>query len=150
MSKPTLVLMMGLPRSGKTTWAIRQGRPIVSPDAVRVALHSQRFVAEAEPMVWALTKYMVKALFLAGHKVVILDATNTTRKRRDAWIDDQWVRAVVQICTSASVCLGRALEEEDEAIKPVISRMAEEFEPVNPEEEDFVSSHTFSGVDTEY
>lgn len=56
MSKPTLVLMVGLPRSGKSTIA-RSGRvPIVSPDAIRLALHGQPFIASAEPTVWATAK----------------------------------------------------------------------------------------------
>ena len=83
--RKTLIAMVGLPRSGKSTWAKKAGHPIVSPDAIRLALHGQRFISEAEPFVWAIAKAMVRALFLAGHSAVILDATNNTRKRRDEW-----------------------------------------------------------------
>ncbi len=30
-----LILTVGLPRSGKTTWALEQGWPIVNPDSIR-------------------------------------------------------------------------------------------------------------------
>jgi predicted kinase len=33
-----LILTVGLPRSGKTTWAKQQGVPMVNRDAIRLAL----------------------------------------------------------------------------------------------------------------
>jgi predicted kinase len=65
MSKK-LILTMGLPRSGKSTWAKQQSVPIVSPDAIRLAMTGQRWVGELEDMVWVVAKYMVRSLFLAG------------------------------------------------------------------------------------
>jgi len=46
-------------------------------------MYSEPFIKEAEKIVWTIVHYMVKALFIAGHNKVILDATNTTRKCRD-------------------------------------------------------------------
>jgi predicted kinase len=80
-----LLCMVGLPYSGKSTSAATVGAPIVCPDAIRAALHGHKFIPEAEPMVWAVAKTMVRALFMAGHEVVVLDATNTTRARRSEW-----------------------------------------------------------------
>jgi len=37
-----LILTVGLPRSGKSTWAAKKGFPIVSPDAIRLAMHGMR------------------------------------------------------------------------------------------------------------
>lgn len=130
----TLLCTVGLPRSGKTTWARKQNLPIVSPDAIRLALHGQRFIAEAEPHVWAIAKTMVRALFLAGHKMVILDATNNTRKRRDEWQSKEWKTYFKVIDTPASVCLDRARAEGDEYIMPVIERMAAQYEGLQVDE----------------
>ena len=80
---PTLTLTVGLPQSGKSTWAMQQGVPVVNPDSIRLAIHGQPFIGDAEPFVWATARTMVNAMFIAGHQHVILDATNTTRKRRD-------------------------------------------------------------------
>jgi len=128
--------MVGLPRSGKTTRAKESGFPIASPDAIRYALHGQRFVRESEPMVWAIAKYMVAALFLAGHNDVVLDATNTTRKRRDEWKSDRWRRRFVLVPTPREVCIERAKAEGDEYIIPIIEKMSDQFEPVGEDEED--------------
>ena len=62
MSK-TLILTVGLPRSGKTTWAKKTGLPIVNRDAIRIALHGQAYIQDAEEMITAFEWYMVKALF---------------------------------------------------------------------------------------
>ena len=126
---PSLVLTVGLPKSGKTTWARGDGAPIVNPDAIRLALHGQRFVGEAEPFVWGIARVMVAALFRAGHGRVIVDATNTTRKRRAEWRSERWRTSVQTFAVDRQVCLARAHEAEDEEIVPVIHRMADQFEP---------------------
>lgn len=130
----TLVLMVGLPRSGKSTVCRKMGIPIVNPDSIRLALHGQRFLPEAEPMVWTLAKYMVAALFEAGHDAVVLDATNTTVKRREEWVDKRWVRNFALIGTSKEECIARANANEDAYIIPIIEKMAEQFEPYTDDE----------------
>lgn len=130
----TLVCTVGLPRSGKTTWCRGQGWPIVNPDSIRLAIHGQRFISEAEPFVWATAKAMVRSLFLAGHNVVLLDATGNSRKRRDEWQSQNWETYFQVIDTPAAVCLERATAEADHAIIPVIERMAAEHEPLGEDE----------------
>ena len=134
-----LILMVGLPRSGKTTEAFKMkpSCPIVSPDAIRLAVHGQRFLSEAEYLIWPLAVMMVKALFAAGHNEVIVDATNGTRKRRDFWKDaGDWKMCFQIIDTPADVCIKRAQVEKDEFIIPVIERMAREYEAPSKEEID--------------
>ena len=127
--KHILIATVGLPRSGKTTWARSQSYPVVCPDAIRLALHGQRFQALAEPFVWASAKLMVRALFGAGHKIVILDATNTTKKRREEWVSaNEWGLFLKHINTPVEVCRTRAALENDAEILPVIDRMAAQFE----------------------
>ena len=157
MNPNLLIVLVGLPRSGKTTWAKKQRHPIVNPDAIRLALHGKLFIGDAEPMVWAIARYMVKALFLAGHETVILDACSNTRKRRDPWADDAWARKFVMIDTSAEVCVKRVLDRyglvgeggptdstlDNRAIAKnlieAIGRMAEQHEPVEMDEEGSVT-----------
>lgn len=125
MSEKLLILTVGLPRSGKSTWAKAQECPVVNPDSIRLALHGQRFVAKAEPYVWAIARTMVEALFLAGHDQVILDACNISRSRRDEWVGN-WHREFVFVNTPVSICLERA----DEELKLVVNRMAGQYEPI--------------------
>lgn len=118
---------MGLPRSGKSTWARafskKHGLPIVEPDAIRLALHGHKFIASAEPLVWATAQLMVASLFGAGHDVVLLDSTNVTRKRRDEWqkrFKTYWVPFLTDIAT----CEQRAAQIGDRDLLVVIRVMA--------------------------
>lgn len=130
----TLMMTVGLPRSGKSTWARQQPFPIVNPDSIRLAIHGERYNAAAEPFVWATAKAMVKALFLAGHDTVILDATNTTEARRNEWKSPDWTIVYPIFPASKDTCLWRADAEHDDYIKPIIELMAAKYEPLADEE----------------
>jgi predicted kinase len=134
MTEKLLVATVGLPRSGKTTWARRQGVPIVNPDSIRLAIHGCRYVEQAEPLVWAIAKTMVRSLFLAGHDVVVLDACNVTRKRRQEWISNEWRTLFKLVDADAEECLYRARRECDQYIVPIIRKQAREFEPLGLDE----------------
>jgi predicted kinase len=116
MSK-LVILTVGLPRSGKSTWARLfsqvHGVPHVSSDAVRVAFYGHPFIRKAEAWVWPMIRVMVEALFLAGHDVVIVDATTTTKKDRDWWKDDNWEVVFKPITTTPEECLARAERAEN-------------------------------------
>ena len=133
-----LLMLVGLPRSGKTTWATAEKLPIVCPDAIRLALHGNAYIQEAEPYVWAIARTMVRSLFLAGHDRVILDACNNTRKRRDEWRSKEWRRVFHTIGTPTGTeeCMRRARADDREHLIPVIERMAGQHEPVTQEERD--------------
>jgi len=132
--KKKVILMVGLPRSGKSTWARRVGIPIVNPDSIRMALHGQAYITEAEPMVWSIAQYMVRALLLAGHEAVVVDATNTSVNRRKLWIspNDEWDLYYKHIDTPLDVCIDRA--GDNPPLVEAIHRMNNSYEPVTIEE----------------
>lgn len=134
-----LIGMMGLPRSGKTTAAQSLhktlGAPIVNRDSIRLALHGRRYVEVAEPMVRAIAQCMVRALFLAGHEVVIVDETNLRRKTRDMWKDEAWNTEFLHVDTPAEICVERAQAQNDSVIIPVIRDMAEGIELLGEDEQ---------------
>jgi predicted kinase len=138
----TLLLTVGLPRSGKTTWARKTGFPIVSADAIRLALHGQAFEPLAEPFVWAIARIMVRALFVAGHETVILDACSVTRARRDEWRGGEWETFVVMFECSREEARRRVLADipensadtESGRLLEAIDRMAKSFEPLGEDE----------------
>ena len=132
----TLLCTYGLPRSGKSTWARSTGYPIVSPDALRWALTGRRWYGPAEPLVWSIARTMVRALFLAGHKTVVLDSTSCTRKQRDQFRSDEmvmWDCDYVQIDTSAEVCKERAELTYPELV-PIIDYMVKNWEAIEDDE----------------
>jgi len=146
----TLLMTVGLPRSGKSTWARTQGYPIVCPDSIRMALYGQAFVKTAESIVWANAKLMVASLFEAGHDVVILDATNTIARYRDEWLDDRWQVRYVLFSTSRDECIRRAKANNQEYLLPVIERMYEGFEfpsdPWHPEKLGSASARIYQAL----
>jgi len=77
-----LICTVGLPRSGKSTWARQQPFPVVSTDAIRQNLYGQAFWKPGEKMLWALADLMVRTLFDSGAETVILDACNISRFSR--------------------------------------------------------------------
>lgn len=129
-----LFVLVGLPRSGKTTRALQLGYPIVCPDAIRLALHGRRYEPLAEPFVWAQAKLMVRALYEAGHDRVTLDACNVSRKRREEWLSDAWKVVIHLIATDAKTCSERAIQTGRQELLPIIQRMRDNWEPVANEE----------------
>lgn len=124
----TLLMTVGLPRSGKSTWSRRQrGIPIVNPDSIRLSIHGKLFEPKMEPLVWFTAHRMVEALFLAGHNIVILDATNVTLKRRMEWLGQTWKVIHVMFRATKEECIARTFEDNPSLV-PVIERMAAEYE----------------------
>jgi len=136
-----LILMVGLPCSGKSHWAAKlsrkYGAPIVCPDIVRLCLHGQRMKRREEGLVWYVTRMMVESLFKVGHPRVILDATNITRHQRTQWKElSTWARVYAVCETPKDECLARARKAKDVDIQPVIERMASIYEPLEADEID--------------
>jgi len=130
--------MVGLPRSGKSTaarkLAVECGAAIVNPDSIRLSLHGHRYLPVAEKIVWAIVDLMIRSLFEAGHRYVILDGCHNTKKRRDEWKNENWRLYFAPVYTDREVCLKRARDQNDEEIIPTIERMAAQHEPLTEEE----------------
>lgn len=134
MNRRKLIVLVGLPRSGKSTWAREQNLPIVCPDAIRLALHGERFLAKAEPMVWTIVFLMVEALFLAGNETIIIDATNVTAKRRDEWKHKFPGTVELKVFdTPPEECKKRAIQTNQPDLLDVIDRMAAQWDLPKPE-----------------
>lgn len=125
-----LIIMVGLPLSGKSTLAkkISEHMPnitVVCPDTIRLALHGNQFIGAAEPFVWAVAQIMARTLLIQGNTVII-DATNTSSDRRKMWVQmaKEFKKPLIiyHIQVSADVCRERnqKLSRLDEKI---INRM---------------------------
>lgn len=140
--KPLLIAMVGLPRSGKSTLATQlrnlYGYPVVSRDALRLTMTGQRYVAPLEPMVKAISRYMIEALFRVGHQTVICDETNYSKAAREALQDDMWRVQFYVVPTAKEVCQARAIETNQPDLVPVIEAMAARYEPLEDHEVTYV------------
>lgn len=106
----------------------KNGIPVVCPDEIRIALHGQRFVPDAEHFVWGTAKLMVKALFGAGHDTVIVDATNCSSRSRKEWVGGNWGIVYQFFQEDPEVCKQRAIDSGQPDLIPVIERMYPEFQ----------------------
>ena len=111
---PTMYLMVGLPRSGKSTW-INENKDrldaiVVSNDWIREnILHAPNKKA-TEPAIWMITDSCMRILLSQG-KNVILDGINLTKSVRrffvDAALECGAKIVVVQMATSLEECIKR-------------------------------------------
>lgn len=140
---PTLIAMVGLPRSGKSTivrkLSKRYSAPIVKKDDIRLALHGNVYIKEAEPMVRAISKVMIHSLFLSGHEVVIADETHYSRAARDFVADGPWETYFYVVDTPPDVCIQRAHDTGHTWLPPVIEEMSKRYEPLGPGEREYIT-----------
>ena len=137
----TLIAMVGLPRSGKSTIVKQLSKelsaPIVKKDDIRLALHGQVYQTLAEPFVKAISKVMVHSLFLSGHQIVIADETHYSRAARDFMADGPWETRFYLVPTSKEVCIQRAFDTGHTWLPPVIEQMASRWEPLGADEKEY-------------
>lgn len=129
-----LIITVGLPRSGKSTWSKefykKTGAPIVEGDAIRLALHGVPYLPETEDLVHAFGLYMIKALFHAGHTTVIMDDVHIFKKDRDYLNKGAWQIYYKVFNTSKEECLSRAINSGKPYLIDVIKEMDSLFEPL--------------------
>jgi predicted kinase len=130
MGRGNLFFMMGVQRSGKSTFAtewlravILNGRPrsLICSDDIRLALYGERYRRQGEPMVWAMNGYMTETLLSRGHDVLI-DGTNTTRDSIKRILDVDINATPFVVITPKEVCLRRAVTTNQSDLLPVIER----------------------------
>lgn len=150
-AQPFIRILIGLPRSGKTTYAnsYRGLWPIISADELRYLVYGQRFWGFGEDLLWAIRKVFLVALMKQGIDIVI-DETNTTKSRRAPIIklakeygyrvEGIWFK------TPPEVCIERAIKEGQEDLIPIIKRMADQFEPPTVIEESATDNGEFDYI----
>jgi predicted kinase len=86
--KSELILLCGIPRTGKTTWRNKQDLSeyvVVSPDEIRKNIFGHQYFEEANGMVFSVAEIMTRILLMQNKKVII-DATNISVGLRNKWI----------------------------------------------------------------
>ena len=135
MNRPTLILLVGIPGSGKTTCAkkyIEQNPNAIhlSSDAIRKELYGDENIQGNPGDVFSLMqRRAIGALNNGNH--VIYDATNITRKDRAGIIGICPKFAKIEchiIWAPIEVCIKRDTERERTVGKEVIDRMIKRFQ----------------------
>ena len=116
---------MGLPGSGKSTWAARQGLPTLSTDAIRVTLADDATDQTIHVRVFAAVRYLLKQRLALNRPVTCVDATHLTPWERRPYLRLPGCRVeAVYFDTPLAVCQARNLLRERVVPATVIARMA--------------------------
>jgi len=83
---PRVVVLVGLPGSGKTAYLERIGASALSSDAVRALLADDPTDQSLHARVFATLRYLLRHRLALGRPVTYIDATNLTRGERRPYI----------------------------------------------------------------
>ncbi|MEZ5354907.1 MAG: AAA family ATPase [Bryobacteraceae bacterium] len=131
---------MGLPGSGKSTWAASRGLPVLSSDTVRWLLADDERDQSIHKQVFATIRYLLRQRIAVGRPVTCIDATHLTPKERRPYlrmpgvrVEAVWFDVPVEVCKERN--RGRARVVPEAAIDAMAARMvrptrAEGFERV--------------------
>ncbi|MGA7080151.1 MAG: AAA family ATPase [Terriglobales bacterium] len=137
-SKGTVVLAIGLPGSGKSSWFKRHNIHPLSSDLLRELLFDDAQEQRFQDLVFSNLRSMLKARLIARRPMNYVDATNLTPHDRHSWIklakdygyDVQGVffDVPLEICLERHQRRGRAVPED------VMRKMAGKLKPPTFEE----------------
>jgi predicted kinase len=82
-----IVLLVGLPGSGKSTWLAQQPGGGISSDAVRKLLADDETDQSIHAQVFQTVRYLLEQRIAIGRPVTYIDATNLTPEERRPYIE---------------------------------------------------------------
>lgn len=137
MPKQRVVLLVGLPASGKSTWlAGRSG--VLSSDAMRTLVRDDETDQSIHGLVFKLMRDFLRYRLQLGAEVTYIDATNLTRKHRRPFVKmAQYAEASVEAVffdTPLEECLRRNAARERVVPPEAITMFAARLQPPSHEE----------------
>jgi predicted kinase len=136
--KGAVVLSIGLPGSGKSTWFKRHNIFPLSSDMVRILLFDDVTEQRYQDLVFSTLRSMLRARLLARRSWNYLDATNLSPHERRSWIklahDFGYEVHAVFFDVPPEVCIERNRRRERNVPEDVMQRMAAKLRPPKFEE----------------
>jgi predicted kinase len=133
-----VILAIGLPGAGKSTWFAERGVRPLSSDAMRILLSDDEDNQTIHIEVFEALRYLLVKRLQLGVVDTYVDATNLTRMHRRPFVDlavRHGARAeAVWFATPLEVCLERNAKRERRVPEDVMRAMAEAFEEPSEEE----------------
>jgi predicted kinase len=137
-AKGAVVLAIGLPGSGKSTWFKRHNIFPLSSDMVRILLFDDVTEQRYQDLVFSTLRSMLRGRLLARRPWNYVDATNLSAHERRSWIklahDFGYEAHAVFFDVPAEVCIERNRRRERNVPEDVMQRMAAKLRPPKFEE----------------
>ena len=137
-TKGAVVLSIGLPGSGKSTWFKRHNILPLSSDMVRILLFDDVTEQRFQDLVFSTLRSMLRARLLARRPWNYLDATNLSPHERRSWIklahDFGYEAHAVFFDVPPEVCIERNRRRERNVPEDIMQRMAQKLRPPKFEE----------------
>jgi predicted kinase len=137
-SRPRIVVLVGLPGSGKSTYLEKTGAPALSSDAIRGLLADDPADQTIHSRVFATLRRLLRQRLELRRPVTYIDATNLTPRDRRAYLKmgelyDCAVEAMF-FDVPLAVCLQRNRGRERTVPPEAVERMAAKLRPPTLEE----------------
>ena len=136
--KGAVVLSIGLPGSGKSTWFKRHNILPLSSDMVRILLFDDVTEQRYQDLVFSTLRSMLRARLLARRPWNYVDATNLSPHERRSWVklahDFGYEAHAVFFDVPPEVCIERNRRRDRNVPEDVMQRMANKLRPPKFEE----------------
>jgi predicted kinase len=137
-TKGAVVLSIGLPGSGKSSWFKRHNIIPLSSDLVRGLLFDDPTEQRYQDLVFSTLRAMLRARMIAGRPWNYIDATNLSPKERHSWIkmarDFGYEAHAVFFDVPTEVCMERNRMRSRNVPDEIMQRMGAKLRPPKFEE----------------
>lgn len=137
-TKGAVVLAIGLPGSGKSSWFKRHSIIPLSSDLVRGLLFDDPTEQRYQDLVFSTLRAMLRARMIAGRPWNYIDATNLSPKERHSWIkmarDFGYEAHAVFFDVPTEVCMERNRMRSRNVPDEIMQRMGAKLRPPKFEE----------------
>jgi len=129
----TVVLAIGLPGSGKTSWYRRRGITPLSSDVLRMLLFDDITEQRYQDLTFSTLRYLLRARLIARMPWNYVDATNLSPRERRGWIkmahEFGYDVHAVFFDVPVEVCMERNRKRHRMVPEDVMQRMAQKLRP---------------------